>query len=367
MHLVLDRAPAPTARRARRRHRGRPGLLPPARDHRLPGRARRTPTGSAPTSSSPARAACACGCAGRSSGTRRAATSSSPSSSSGARAAPSAGSVRPRSSSSTTAWSRTAPRRCSTRTCDAAGRPTAEHGLDMYARADLERFVRLCDAEGFGVHIHTIGDRAVRESLDALEAAMRANGRRDARHQLAHVQFAHPDDLPRFRRARRDRERDAAVGAARGVRDRADAAVRLGARRRRHVPVREHPARRRRARVRKRLVGLDPGSAAPARDRGRPRRSGGQRRRAAARRTSGSTSARRSPRRRSARPTPARSTRSRARSSRASWPTWSCSTATCSASTPRDYLERARAGDARRGRGRVRGARAPNSHPLRER
>jgi predicted amidohydrolase YtcJ len=83
---------------------------------------------------------------------------------------------------------------------DAAGRPTAEHGIDMYARADLERFVRLCDAAGFGVHIHTIGDRAVRESLDALEAAMLANGRRDARHQLAHVQFAHPDDLARFRR-----------------------------------------------------------------------------------------------------------------------------------------------------------------------
>ncbi len=81
---------------------------------------------------------------------------------------------------------------------DGAGRPTAEYGIDMYPLADLERFVRLCDGEGFGVHIHTIGDRAVRESLDVLEAAMRANGRRDARHQLAHVQFAHPDDLPRF-------------------------------------------------------------------------------------------------------------------------------------------------------------------------
>ncbi|HEY2789895.1 MAG TPA: amidohydrolase [Gaiellales bacterium] len=81
---------------------------------------------------------------------------------------------------------------------DGGGRPTAEYGMDMYARADLERFVRLCDAAGFGVHIHTIGDRAVRESLDALEAAIRRNGRRDARHQLAHVQFAHPDDLPRF-------------------------------------------------------------------------------------------------------------------------------------------------------------------------
>ena len=81
---------------------------------------------------------------------------------------------------------------------DDAGRPTAEYGIDMYARADLERFVGLCDAAGFGIHIHTIGDRAVRESLDALEAAIGRNGRRDARHQLAHVQFAHPDDLPRF-------------------------------------------------------------------------------------------------------------------------------------------------------------------------
>ena len=81
---------------------------------------------------------------------------------------------------------------------DDAGRPTAEYGIDMYARADLERFVGRCDAAGFGVHIHTIGDRAVRESLDALEAAIGRNGRRDARHQLAHVQFAHPDDLPRF-------------------------------------------------------------------------------------------------------------------------------------------------------------------------
>jgi predicted amidohydrolase YtcJ len=82
---------------------------------------------------------------------------------------------------------------------DADGRPTAERGIDMYAHEDLVHFVRLCDAEGFGVHIHAIGDRAVRESLDAIAATVRTNGRRDARHQLAHVQFAHPEDLPRFR------------------------------------------------------------------------------------------------------------------------------------------------------------------------
>ncbi len=83
---------------------------------------------------------------------------------------------------------------------DAAGSPTDEYGIDQYQLADLARHVARCDAAGFGIHIHAIGDRAVRESLDVLEQAAEANGRRDSRHQLAHVQFAHRDDLPRFRR-----------------------------------------------------------------------------------------------------------------------------------------------------------------------
>ena len=82
---------------------------------------------------------------------------------------------------------------------DGDGHPTGEHGIDQYALEDLARHVQRCDAAGFGVHIHALGDRAVRESLDVLEAAARANGRRDARHQLAHVQFCHPDDIGRFR------------------------------------------------------------------------------------------------------------------------------------------------------------------------
>jgi predicted amidohydrolase YtcJ len=82
---------------------------------------------------------------------------------------------------------------------DEDGRPTGEHGIDQYLLEDLARHVRRCDAAGFGIHIHAIGDRAVRESLDVLESAAAANGRRDARHQLAHVQFCHPDDIGRFR------------------------------------------------------------------------------------------------------------------------------------------------------------------------
>jgi predicted amidohydrolase YtcJ len=48
------------------------------------------------------------------------------------------------------------------------------------------------------VHVHALGDRAVREALDAVSAARRAGGPRDNRHHLAHVQVVHPGDLPRF-------------------------------------------------------------------------------------------------------------------------------------------------------------------------
>ncbi|HXV33728.1 MAG TPA: amidohydrolase [Gaiellaceae bacterium] len=75
---------------------------------------------------------------------------------------------------------------------------TDNHGISMLTAGELEQAVVLLDAHGFQVHVHTIGDRAVRDTLDALEAAERANGRRDSRHHLAHLQLVHPDDLPRF-------------------------------------------------------------------------------------------------------------------------------------------------------------------------
>ncbi|HJU03253.1 MAG TPA: amidohydrolase family protein, partial [Actinomycetes bacterium] len=83
---------------------------------------------------------------------------------------------------------------------DGDGRPTANTGMGMLGAAELAAAVTALDARGFDVHVHAIGDRAVRETLDAFEAAAAANGRRDARHQIAHLQFVHPDDRPRFRR-----------------------------------------------------------------------------------------------------------------------------------------------------------------------
>lgn len=63
----------------------------------------------------------------------------------------------------------------------------------------LARAVRHLDADGFQLHFHAIGDRALRETLDAVATAREANGMNDLRHQIAHVQVVHPSDIPRFR------------------------------------------------------------------------------------------------------------------------------------------------------------------------
>ncbi len=83
---------------------------------------------------------------------------------------------------------------------DADGRPTDNSGLSFVDPEALKGYVTRLDAEGFQVHFHALGDRAVREALDAIEAARRANGMNDLRHHLAHIQIVHPEDLPRFRR-----------------------------------------------------------------------------------------------------------------------------------------------------------------------
>jgi predicted amidohydrolase YtcJ len=82
---------------------------------------------------------------------------------------------------------------------DGCGCATANSGLSFVDPEALLGYVTALDALDFQVHFHALGDRAVREALDAVEAARRANGRRDTRHHLAHLQVVHPQDIPRFR------------------------------------------------------------------------------------------------------------------------------------------------------------------------
>lgn len=81
---------------------------------------------------------------------------------------------------------------------DGCGCATGNSGLSFVDPAALRGYVTELDALDFQVHFHALGDRAVREALDAVEAAVEANGRRGNRHHLAHLQVVHPEDLGRF-------------------------------------------------------------------------------------------------------------------------------------------------------------------------
>ena len=62
----------------------------------------------------------------------------------------------------------------------------------------IKDWVVAADREGFQIRFHAIGDGAIRLALDAFAAAREANGKRDSRHCVEHVEVLHPDDLTRF-------------------------------------------------------------------------------------------------------------------------------------------------------------------------
>src|SRR5207244_2217733 len=79
------------------------------------------------------------------------------------------------------------------------GATTSNRSLTYVDAEPLAGAVTRLDSLGFQVHMHAIGDRAVRISLDAVEAALDVNGPDDHRHHIAHLQVVQPEDIPRFR------------------------------------------------------------------------------------------------------------------------------------------------------------------------
>lgn len=66
---------------------------------------------------------------------------------------------------------------------------------------DAESFAQTAieiDRRGMQITVHAIGDAAVRIALDGYEAAQKANGKRDSRHRIEHIEMLDPADLPRF-------------------------------------------------------------------------------------------------------------------------------------------------------------------------
>jgi predicted amidohydrolase YtcJ len=68
----------------------------------------------------------------------------------------------------------------------------------LFTPAKMNALVSEAYRRGLTVHIHAIGDLAVKDSLDAFEAARRANPDTHLPFVMTHVQFADPEDIPRF-------------------------------------------------------------------------------------------------------------------------------------------------------------------------
>ncbi len=73
-------------------------------------------------------------------------------------------------------------------------------GDPLFSQEHLNEIVTEADRLKLPVAVHAIGDGAVRMVLDGYEAAVEANGKRDARNRVEHIEVIHPDDVPRFKK-----------------------------------------------------------------------------------------------------------------------------------------------------------------------
>ncbi len=75
---------------------------------------------------------------------------------------------------------------------------STSNGLLIWSDAEIREAALLFDAAGYQLHIHAIGDAAVRQALNTIEAVIATNPLWDRRPVIAHAQLISPNDLPRF-------------------------------------------------------------------------------------------------------------------------------------------------------------------------
>ncbi|MFZ0635565.1 MAG: amidohydrolase [Candidatus Acidiferrales bacterium] len=76
---------------------------------------------------------------------------------------------------------------------------TGLNGDLLFDPAQFAKLVIEADKQGLLVHVHAIGDKAVTEALNGMEAARKANGNSGIPHTITHLQFVVPADIPRFK------------------------------------------------------------------------------------------------------------------------------------------------------------------------
>ncbi|GAA6178101.1 amidohydrolase [Sulfitobacter pacificus] len=68
----------------------------------------------------------------------------------------------------------------------------------LFSQPFFDEVCTKADAMDLQIAVHSIGDGAVHRVLNGYEAARRANGPRDSRHRIEHIEVLLPSDLPRF-------------------------------------------------------------------------------------------------------------------------------------------------------------------------
>jgi predicted amidohydrolase YtcJ len=71
-------------------------------------------------------------------------------------------------------------------------------GIKIWEDSELLAAAQHFDALGFQLHIHAIGDSAVRQALDVIETLSQSNPEWDRRPVIVHAQLISDQDLPRF-------------------------------------------------------------------------------------------------------------------------------------------------------------------------
>ena len=74
-----------------------------------------------------------------------------------------------------------------------------DRGEPRWTEESLTALMKRLTREDFNAHVHAIGDRAVRMTLDAMATARTEEGTRHPRHQIAHLEVIQPEDARRFR------------------------------------------------------------------------------------------------------------------------------------------------------------------------
>ncbi|MFZ1727579.1 MAG: amidohydrolase [Albidovulum sp.] len=72
------------------------------------------------------------------------------------------------------------------------------HSEPLFPAARFNEIAAEIDRRGMQIAVHAIGDGAVRTTIDGYAAAQKANGKRDSRHRIEHIEMIDPGDIARL-------------------------------------------------------------------------------------------------------------------------------------------------------------------------